>query len=238
MGLNSYGFDIYAKNIEWNEFQMPDDLPYVHPVISIDEKIHRGGYLDNLKTLTPNLYIPLFSFGTDKEGDRFGFLISGLDALGHFPYSAEFLYDLDSQEPLFNVTLSSRILAPFEASVSAYKKDDKEDSPFPIIRGYNNPLNAKVGASLSADLTAPILSIKRGIFLMPYVFFDGICAGLFYDASIPKGGKNPQMSTGLEFHLETNLAMYLPIDIGARFVINRKDKKPKIESFIGVAGSF
>jgi hypothetical protein len=356
LGLNSYGFDVYVTNLEWNEFQTLDETLNMHPSFRLDEnQIRKGGYLDNLKTMAPNLHLPLFSIGTKEGGNRLGVLLSGEDALAHFPYSAEFWYDLNTKEPLFDVTLSTRILAPFTTSVSAYnfdekkrlsldmqypllmrlssglsnfsagfsgrlfndhssismnrrelnpylkvdfnfpltnfglkfsvplereaigstinrngfyaewdineyirkselsikylgiydpdntydpKKDDKEDSPFPVIRGYDNPLDKKAGIVFSADLTAPILPIKYGIFLMPYVFFEDVCAGLFFDASIPKDGKNPQASTGLELHLETNLAMMIPMDIGVRLVINKKDRKPKVEPFIGTTGSF
>jgi len=356
LGLNSYGFDVYVTKLEWNEFQKPDETLNMHPSFRLDEsKISKGGYLDNLKTMAPNLRLPLFSIGTEEGGNRLGVLLSGEDALAHFPYSAEFWYDLNTKKPLFDITLSIRILAPFTSSVSAYnfdkkkrlsldmqypllmrlssglsnlsvgfsgrlfndhssismnrrelnpylnvdfnfpltnfalkfslplereaigstinrngfyaeldinqyirrselsikslgiydpdniyvpERDDKEDSPFPVIRGYDKSLDKKAGIVFSADLTAPILPIKYGIFLMPYVFFEDVCAGLFFDASIPKDAKNPQASTGVELHLESNLAMMIPMDIGVRLVINKEDRKPKVEPFIGTTGSF
>jgi hypothetical protein len=116
--------------------------------------------------------------------------------------------------------------------------DNNEDSSFPVIRGYNYPLDAKIGASFSVDLTAPILPIKYGVFLMPYVFFEDVCAGLFFDASIPKDDKNSQASTGLELNLETSFAMSISMNIGARFVITKDDKKLKVEPILGTAGTF
>jgi len=357
IGLNSYGLDIYVKDIEWNEFQIPDEPINVHPLFSLDEnQIHKGGYFENLKTMIPNLHLPLFSIGANNgEGNGLGVLLSGEDALGHFPYIAELLYDPNTKEPLYNVMLSTRILAPFTASISAYNfdeekrlsldmqypflmrlspglsnfsigfsgnlfndhtsiainrrelkpyliagfsfpltelglkfsvplerkvmgsiinrngvygeldinqyikksefrikslgiydpdntysfmNDDREDNLFPVIRGYVHPLYKKIGVSFSADLTAPILSLRYGIFLLPYVFFEDLCTDIFFDASIPKDGKNSQASTGLELHLETNLAMMIPMDIGVRFVINNEDRKLKAEPILGVAGSF
>ena len=105
------------------------------------------------------------------------------------------------------------------------------------IRGYDKPLDANIGVSFSADISAPILQIRKGIFLTPYIFFEDICANIFFDASIPKGGKNPHVSTGLEVHLETKIATLLPLDLGIRFVTNRNGKY-KFEPIISTDSGF
>jgi hypothetical protein len=354
VGLNSYGYDIYAKDTEWNEFEIPNFLPFIPPTFDLkDDQIKKGGYVDNLKTMFPILHIPLISYGSENE-TQLGVSLLGEDALGHFPYSVDFLYDLDKKKPLFNVNLSMNMLSPFSTSVSVYNadnkkklsldmqypllmklspgisdltfglsgkffndseskslnrkevsphlnttfsfpltkiglnvsvpmerenigsrinrsgvigklsinqylkksaldikakgiydpnntynpaKDDDEDSPFSVIRGYKDPLNAKIGMSFSADISAPILQIRKGIFLMPYIFFDDICANIFFDASIPKGGKNPHVSTGLELHLETKIATLIPLDLGIRFFTNRNGKY-KFEPIISTNSGF
>lgn len=351
IGLNSYGYDIYSKPVEWNEYQIPDEPATIPPDYKLDESlIRKGSYFDNLKTLFPNLRIPLYYYDQSAEESRLGAIISGQDTLGHFPYSAELWYDFMQKKPLYDLTIAVNILNPLSTSISAKnidkdkelafnaqypllfrmnqgltnldiglsaktynesesdsfdraelnpyisstfsfpktiiglsfgipierknarsridrtafvsdininryikksalyikakgiydpdstydpEKDEKEYSPFPVIRGYDDPLNTKIGASISADLTAPLIPLRFGVFLTPYIFFEDICADLFFDASFPKDGKNPQMSTGLELHLETNAAVYLPLDFGIRFVIN-KDKDYSIEPFLNL----
>ncbi|HGE70413.1 TPA: hypothetical protein ENX78_06240 [Candidatus Poribacteria bacterium] len=353
IGLNSYGFDIYAKDVEWEEFEIPEFERFTPPEFDIEYKMTKGGYIDNLKTLFPVLHIPSLSIGPKNE-TRLGIGLVGEDALGHFPYSIDFLYDLDKKEPLFDAKFSVNMLSPFSTTFSAYnkddkkrfsldmqypllmrlssgisdltvglsgkvfndseskslkrreiapsinttfnfplttiglnistpierqsvgsridrsgiiselrinqylkksalriktkgiydpdntydpEKDDKEDAPFPVIRGYKDPLDAKIGVSFSADISAPILNIRKGIFLMPYIFFEDVCADVFFDASVQKGGKNSIASTGLELHLETNIAMWIPLDLGIRLVAN-KDKKYKFEPIISTNAEF
>ncbi len=354
IGLNSYGFDVYVKDVEWTEFEVPEFEKFTPPIMELDtDKVVKGGYIDNLKTLFPALHIPYVSVGSENK-TLVGISLIGEDALGHFPYNIDFQYDLDKKEPVFDTKLSMNVFAPFSAIISAYnkdykkrfsldtqyplfmrlssgiseltiglsgkvfndledrslgrreiapniitafsfplttislsisapiekksfgsrinrnaimpelrinqyvkksaislkargiydpdnpydpKRDDKDDAPFPIIRGYKDPLDVKIGLSFSTDVSMPILKIRKGIFLMPYVFFEDICANGFFDASVQKGGKNLIASSGLELHLETNMAMWFPLDLGVRFVVN-KDRKYKLEPIITTNAGF
>ncbi|HGJ63775.1 TPA: hypothetical protein ENS27_00130 [bacterium] len=354
IGLNSYGYDIYAKDIEWHEGEIPFESATIPPNNKIDDSIIRkGSYLDNLKTLFPSLRLPNFYYDEGSEENAFGLLISGQDTLRHFPYSAELLYDFSQKKPLYNISFSANVLMPLSTSFTARnidkeqeygfdmkyplllrmkgltdlyvglsaktyneskneninrtefspyvssaftfpktsinlgfktfierenirstidrnafavnlgidryikksalhirtkgiydpdstydpKVDNKSDSLFPVIRGYDDPIDAKIGMTISADLTASIFPLRFGFFIIPYIFFEDVCGSLFFDASIPKDIKNPQMSTGLELHIETHALMYLPFDFGMRFVVNRY-KDLNIEPFAKLGFSF
>jgi len=115
------------------------------------------------------------------------------------------------------------------------KIDDSSRSSLPVIRGYDDPLEDKIGAVFSANISAPILPIRKGLWFPPYVFIGDLCGNIFLDGVIAK--ENYQLSTGLELHLETNASGLIPLDIGARFVIN-KDRDFKVLPIVNVNGVF
>lgn len=136
VGLNSYGNDLYRKQAEPKEFQLPADPATKPPVFTLKEsEVRRGGYFDNLKTLTPKIRIPLFSF--DRDNAVAGIWFMGGDAIGHFPeYTGQFLYNFKKNKPEFSINLFNNFFAPLLSSIkysTIKEKSLKFDLRYPFI---------------------------------------------------------------------------------------------------------
>ncbi len=122
--------------------------------------------------------------------------------------------------------LRLRHFLPPEKEVFINLKDIYDpDSPnpvFPKIRGYREALDTRFGATLSFDYSSPLLRIRDGLW-NPSIYFEDLCGNFFIDGAFSFQGQW-QLSTGIEFHIETrilNAMSSLPIDLGIRLVFNK-----------------
>lgn len=106
---------------------------------------------------------------------------------------------------------------------------DNPESVAKRIRGYENAIATKKELILKLDYSFPVLKIRNGIW-NPNLFLEDLCLGIFGDACLPIGtgamsdNSEPQLSTGLELHLETKILFIAPLDVGVRFSVNRDNK--------------
>ena len=135
IGLNSYGNDIYCKQLIPEEFFLPEYPSAVIPEYQLsDIAIKKCGYSANLKTLTPKLHFPLIL--TDEHTSYAGFIFSGTDAIGHFPYYTTILYDFKYNKPNIDLILQPNIFLPLSVTINCnnfYNQFFKLDLMYPLV---------------------------------------------------------------------------------------------------------
>jgi len=103
-GLSSDGFDLFKKRID----SLSEFTPIVYkespkPDLSFKTEVKEGGYLDNLKTLSPKIHT-LYSFP--------GAYFAGGDAVGENSYALDLSYDSDKKKTKGKIYLGSTFFAP------------------------------------------------------------------------------------------------------------------------------
>ena len=78
--------------------------------------IRRGGYLDNLASLRPRTFFPVFSLDPYLLTYQAGAGIAGTSALGDFQYILLGYYDSYYMQPGFGASLGTNVLAPLKAT--------------------------------------------------------------------------------------------------------------------------
>lgn len=94
---------------------------------------------------------------------------------------------------------------------------DNPDPPFPVLRGYQEPLPAKAGAILSLDYSWPLGEIRFGLW-NPNVYLEDVAANLFIDTALAKG---TQFACGVELYVEVGVMFGLKFAPGLRLSLNR-----------------
>jgi hypothetical protein len=83
VGLTSKGFDIFKKELQLNEFVLPEYKKSTRPIFTPSE-IQEVGYIENLKTLFPKVRLPFpigaILIGGDAVGENYYILIPYLFA--------------------------------------------------------------------------------------------------------------------------------------------------------------
>ncbi|MBI5206431.1 MAG: hypothetical protein HY934_01435 [Candidatus Firestonebacteria bacterium] len=142
IGLNSYGYDIYRKKPEFNDFIISDYPVSKHPDFqyfqSNKDKISTGGYIDNLKTLFPPKMLRIPVIYATNDSTYAGLYFSGGDVLGHFaPYYGMIIYDFKKNTPQLSFALPINYYAPLYSSINFATFDErflKFNLEYPIIR--------------------------------------------------------------------------------------------------------
>jgi hypothetical protein len=153
IGLNSYGYDLYRKPAEFQEFTFPQ-APETTTPPAFDlktDQVTRGGYLDNLKTLRPAFHVPLVSLNDGCY--EFGVYLEGQDAVGDFPaYQAMLSYDSKKQQLITSVNVTMNYFAPLDASIRYSNRDQNSlalSLSYPLVKRYSPGLsNLSLGTSL------------------------------------------------------------------------------------------
>ncbi len=153
VGMNSNGYDLYQKNADFVEFELPQSPATIPPVFTLKEsEITKGTYGDNLKTLTPKFWLPLFNSDTE----RYGVYFRGSDAVLDFPsYTCSLGYDYKNEKYFSSLDLMINYFAPFEASIS-YKDDEERTGSlsmsYPLINRLESGIShLNIGTSLNYD---------------------------------------------------------------------------------------
>jgi len=144
IGLNSGGYDIYAKECISEPYELSDWPLTAKPYLHIEKsKIAQGTYLDVFKTLYPAVRTPLILPVDDSFTNwLIGGLILGGDATLENTYYAFLAYDAQADSPIVDISWNSWFLSPLY---------------FDLSFEYNNafhyrliyPLYAKMGPGLS-----------------------------------------------------------------------------------------
>ena len=158
--------DLFQKNAEFREYQLPVAASTVKPVFDLKESaITRGTYRDNLKTLAPQFWFPY----ADSDKGEYGVTISGGDAVMDFPeYNATLFYNTKEQEVLGNLAVELNFFAPFQSTLTLSKTVDKEEMDwtflYPVLNRLSPGLSQlAVGTSLIKD------EDYKGVGVTPFV---------------------------------------------------------------------
>lgn len=153
VGLNSNGHDIYCKDADFTQYDLPENPATIHPVFNLtDSEITQGTYLDNLKTLAPKFWLPLI----DSDTERYGIHFEGGDAVMDFPYYVgSFGYDYQEDKYFGSLDLELNFFAPFQVDVS-YEDDDERTArlglAYPLISRLEPGISdLTIGTSLNYD---------------------------------------------------------------------------------------
>ena len=150
VGLGSEGYDIYRKKARFQETQVPDytahpDRDNTSPAFSLpadpqpayslsagtqpvavppglpENEIRRGGYFDNLLTLFPKVFYPVFSAVITPDFSLVDIMagagIMGVSALGDFQYTLDGMYNFTGKRPEVEFFLNTLVLSPLLFSV-------------------------------------------------------------------------------------------------------------------------
>lgn len=118
----------------------------------------------------------------------------------------------------------------FQAGLNvAYDPDADNDEVFYRLRGYENGLRSKQGATLRTTWYHPIFQIREGLW-NPQIYVEDVSLGLFFDAGLPfkHTSDASQLSTGMELISELGMFYYLNLNAGVRVAVNR-DSAAKVE---------
>ncbi len=143
--LEKEGFEIYKNRFDYDLYQLPDcpfEKPILHSISEID--ITKGSYFDNLKTLLPAVRIPIFYSGTNEETYA-GMYLGGTDAIGHFSYGAEFIYEFDKQGLDTEIFIRNKLYPPLITDLYYRNKDKDHEIDVAISR----PLLKRLQSGLS-----------------------------------------------------------------------------------------
>jgi hypothetical protein len=156
IGLNSYGYDLYRKPARFREFEFPaEPEATVPPIFDLKpDQVIQGGYLDNLKTMSPSFHAPIVSM--NNQHYEFGIYLEGQDAIGDFPaYQAMFTYDTEKRQLNSTVNLMINYFAPLDASISYSNREENSlilNLSYPVIKSYSPGLsNLSLGTSLKCQ---------------------------------------------------------------------------------------
>lgn len=156
---------------------------------------------------TVSLQFPIYS-GVDNN-ERFG-IYGSLDINKYF----------NNSELVLSVT-------------GIYDPDNPKDV-FPKLRGYKNPLNARIGGVYTAEYSLPVIRIRDGF---SFLYFEDLWTSLFVDSAISKG-HDYQLAGGIELYQEIKLDLGLAtigINPGIGIGFNREGER--VWHFV-VKGSF
>jgi hypothetical protein len=166
MQLSSFGTDLFQKNAEFREYQLPVAPLTVKPVFDLKEsEITRGAYRDNLKTLAPRLWFPMI----DTDADEYGVRISGGDAVMDFPeYYATLLYNTKEQKVLGDLAVELNYFAPFQSTLTLSRTVDEDEMEwmfrYPLLNRLSPGFSQlAVGAGLIKD------EDYKGVGVTPFV---------------------------------------------------------------------
>lgn len=156
IGLNSYGYDLYRKPARFQKFEFsPVPETITPPVFDLKpDQVTRGGYLDNLKTMSPSLHAPIVTM--ENNHYQFGIYLEGQDAVGDFPaYRATFTYDTQKQQLNSTVDFMMNYFAPLNASINYSSQDESSltlNLSYPLIKSDSPGLsNLSLGTSLKYE---------------------------------------------------------------------------------------
>jgi Periplasmic component of the Tol biopolymer transport system len=205
--LNSFGYDLYQKTAEFEDYQLPDAPPVVPPTFSLDNsKITSGTYIDNLKTMAPKFWLPML----DSDKHEYGLMIMGADAVEDFPnYSATIVYNTEKDRPMGEFNLPINFFAPLQITLN-YSDFDENLTQMMLAYPFINRLSPGLSELLAGTYLTRDEDYK-GLEIKPFVTI-----GLRYPAtnatltvSAPQSTlKNDQERTGLytDFELKQDLA--------------------------------
>ncbi|MCE5299825.1 MAG: hypothetical protein LLG37_02995 [Spirochaetia bacterium] len=147
-GLNSSGWDIYAKPAEFTTFVARHYAEKVKPAQNFDRnRVEKGSYLDNLLTLYPKIRIPYLDASGDNNVLAYGLQLIGTDAFEDILYSAVLKYD----------SVEEKYGADLQASISMFEfmrggvQYNSIPGDFYIIAGtslYDSQLGGLYGSQL------------------------------------------------------------------------------------------
>ncbi len=207
VGLNSNGKDIYCQDLHMTEFVLPESPITVPPVFALsDSEITKGSYRDNLKTLAPRFWLPLF----DSDAGRYGIYFEGGDAIMDFPmYTGSFGYDYKKDKYFGNLNLEINYFAPLIVSLGYDDSDEKTGSfsmAYPLINRLEPGIaDLTVGTSLNYDPDYDGLEIEP--FITTGFQYPTTKGGL--GVSLPQSKlKNGDQRNGV--YAELALNQYLP----------------------------
>jgi hypothetical protein len=125
-GLNPGGLDLYQRNPEPLEVDLPEDAESPPPEINLAEAgVKPGGYLDNLGWLLPKAFhFPVGRF--DSGRSWLGLGLVGADALNHFTYAALPVYDFLGNRPTVDFAVSNLFFAPWVWAVEYTQIESRE----------------------------------------------------------------------------------------------------------------
>lgn len=167
-GLSSYGFDIYHKSREIEEFTLPDTPQPVPPIFTLNEtEVTPGNYWDNLKTLTPQVWEPVYTF--DDFHKEIGIFLAGMDAIEDFQYTVLLIYDFNKEKAFTTSSVLMNYFNPVQAIITfdSYSEKDVDGSLTQVDLGYPIPAGAWVytlGSTFTYEddsqepVTAPYIS--------------------------------------------------------------------------------
>ncbi len=161
LGLTAAGYDLYRKPAEFQEYYLPDYEMQAEVTIPAPQNVQEGGYGDNLSTLWPRSWTPIFAFGENSE--EFGFTLEGNDVVGDFPiYKATFVYDLEQARIKTSGMVQSNYFAPLVLALSYSNVDDPVTSlnmAYPFYTGRSSGVQGmQFGTQLdfTADYQYPV----------------------------------------------------------------------------------
>ena len=151
--LNSFGYDLYRKPAEFNEYQLPETPKTTPPAFNLSgQSITRGNYTDNLKTLKPQGWAPWLEYDNDRNFTGISFF--GNDAIGDFPsYILSLGYDANHQRIGTQLSLTSNYFAPWNFTLSYNDIMDKElsfDVGYPFFSRLSPGISTlKIGTAIN-----------------------------------------------------------------------------------------
>jgi hypothetical protein len=114
-----------------------------------------------------------------------------------------------------------------------YRNDPESPDPvLPLIRGYEVEQPDLKGWAASGELSFPILKIHGGLW-NPNFFIEDLVLTLFSDIGVPGTDiEGRRQSWGAEFHCETRIYYFLPLDWGFRVYRTRETAAAEGRFFI------
>jgi hypothetical protein len=94
---------------------------------------------------------------------------------------------------------------------------DNPDPVFPILRGYQEPLPAKAGVTLSLDYSWLLGKIRSGLW-NPNVYLEDVAANFFIDTAL---AEETQFACGVELYVEVGVMFGLKLAPGVRLSLNQ-----------------
>lgn len=170
VGLHADGFDLYRQKATFSPYELPAAAPtkWAHrEEKALVVEAQRGGYGDNLRTLTPKIMLPLYL--PSDDGYQAGVLLLGHDAIGHFPgYQLGLLYDSEAGRWGTESLVTLNLFPPFLVGLGYQSFADR-----PLYLDFTYPFYNRLSPGLS-DITVGLACSygeKRGTELVPYTAF-------------------------------------------------------------------
>jgi hypothetical protein len=120
-----------------------------------------------------------------------------------------------------HIALSGR----FRLNVHGYTDEDNPDTPSFGIRGYD-AIASKYAVIFNAEYNHHLFDINFGLW-NPNIYFEGLSAGLFFDAAVDEG-RALYYSAGAKIELETKMAFGFILLAPQAGIALTKDKKIKL----------